>query len=53
VRSFLKANPEMFVRMDAELRAKMGIGAATPAPIPPLPVDGEVRAQEAVRPGRK
>ena len=53
VRSFLKANPEMFVRMDAELRAKMGIGAATPAPIPALPPDGEVRAQEAVRPGRK
>src|SRR6201747_92304 len=25
VRNFLKANPEMFVRMDAELRAKMGI----------------------------
>src|ERR1700712_1269980 len=53
VRSFLKANPEMFVRMDAELRAKMGIGAATPAPIPALPADGEVRAQEAVRPGCK
>src|ERR1700712_4308010 len=53
VRSFLKANPEMFVRMDAELRAKMGIGAATAVPIPPLPVDGEVRALEAVRPGRK
>ncbi len=53
VRSFLKANPEMFVRMDAELRAKMGIGAATAAPIPALPPDGEIRAQEAVRPGRK
>src|ERR1700712_1808040 len=53
VRNFLKANPEVFVRMDKELREKMKIGAATAAPIPPLPVDGEVRAQEAVRPGRK
>ena len=53
VRSFLKANPAIFVKMDAELREKMKIGAATPAPIPALPVDGEAKAQEAVRPGRK
>ncbi len=53
VRNFLKANPAIFIKMDAELREKMKIGAATPAPIPALPVDGEMKAQEAVRPGRK
>jgi recombination protein RecA len=53
VRSFLKANPAIFIKMDAELREKMKIGAATPAPIPALPSDGEAKAQEAVRPGRK
>ncbi len=53
VRNFLKANPAIFIKMDAELREKMKIGAATPAPIPALPVDGEAKAQEAVRPGRR
>jgi recombination protein RecA len=53
VRNFLKANPEIFARMDKELREKMKIGAATTAPVPAAPEDGEAKAQEAVKPGRR
>lgn len=53
VRNFLKSNPETFARMDAELRTKMKIGAASTAPVPAAPLDGEAKAQEAVRPTRK
>jgi recombination protein RecA len=52
VRNFLKANPEIFVRMDKELREKMKIGASAPPPPAILP-DGEEKALEAVRPTRK
>ncbi len=53
VRNFLKANPDIFERMNTELRAALKIGAGAAAPIPAAPADGEVRAQEAVRPGRR
>ena len=53
VRNFLKANPEIFERMNTELRAALKIGVGAPAPIPAAPADGEVRAQEAVRPARR
>ncbi len=53
VRNFLKANPPIFEKMNAELREKLKIGASAAAPIPAAPPDGEVRAQEAVRPGRR
>ena len=53
VRNFLKANPEIFERMNTELRAALKIGAGAPAPIPAAPPDGEIRAQEAVRPARR
>lgn len=53
VRNFLKANPAIFIKMDAELRDKMKIGASAPAPIPVPPPDGEARAQEAVRPSKR
>jgi recombination protein RecA len=53
VRNFLKANPEIFVKMDKELRAKMAIGTSAPPPPPLPPVDGETKAQEVVRPSRK
>lgn len=53
VRNFLKANPEIFERMNTELRAALKIGAGPVAPIPAPPIDGEVRAQDAVRPGRR
>ncbi len=39
--------------MNAELREKMKIGAAASAPIPAAPPDGEMRAQEALRPSRR
>ncbi len=53
VRNFLKANPEIFVRMDKELRDKMKIGASAPPPPPAIMPDGEEKALEAVRPTRK
>ena len=49
VRGFLKANRDVYDRMNAELRAKLQIGTGAAAPIPDAPVDGEVRAQEAVK----
>jgi recombination protein RecA len=52
VRNFLKENKEIFARMDAELRRKLGIKAATdveiPA-IPEIPVNGTAKAAEAVK----
>ena len=50
VRNFLKQNQDVYNRMNTELRAKLKIGVAAAAPIPEPPADGEVRAQEAVRP---
>ncbi len=50
VRNFLKANREVYERMNTELREKMKIGTGAAAPVPDAPADGEVRAQEAVRP---
>src|ERR1700690_945525 len=49
VRGFLKGNKEVFARVDAELRKKMGIGAASSAPIPEVPSDGPAQAKEVVR----
>ncbi len=53
VRNFLKANPPVFEKMNAELREKMKIGAGATAPVPLAPPDGEIKAQEAVRPTRR
>jgi recombination protein RecA len=50
-RAFLKENKEVFAKMDAELRKKLGIGAAK-AEIPEVPAAGPAEAKEAVR-GRK
>ena len=53
VRGFLKENRDVFARVDAELRKKMGIGAAVvPAEIPAVPLNG-ASAAEAVVKGRK
>ncbi len=49
VRNFLKENKETFARMDAELRKKLGIGAATAAPIPEVPANGVAAAAEVVK----
>ncbi len=52
VRSFLKDNRDVFTKMDAQLRQKLGIVIATPE-VPPVPVNGSAVAQEAVRPARR
>ena len=54
VRNFLKANPDVFSRIDKELRAKLKIGVSSAAAeVPEAPVDGAEKAAEAVRPARK
>ena len=53
VRTYLKDNKETFAKIDTELRQKLKIGAAAPAEIPPVPVNGAAAAQEAVRPARR
>ena len=50
-RSFLKENKEVFAKLDAELRKRLGIGAAK-ADVPEVPTGGPAEAKEAVR-GRK
>jgi recombination protein RecA len=53
VRGFLKENRDTFAKIDAELRKKLGIGARVAAAaepeVPPVPPNGAVHAQEAVR----
>jgi len=54
VRAFLKDNREVFAKMDAEVRKKLGIGMAKePAPVPAIPANGRDAAQEAVRGGTR
>jgi recombination protein RecA len=53
VRNFLKENKDVFGRVDAELRKKLGIsGNGAEVEVPEVPVNGETQAREAVR-GRK
>ena len=54
VRTFLKENRDVFLRMDAEVRKKLGIGMAKEAPVlsmpvPPVPLNGVALAAEAVK----
>ena len=54
VRGFLKANPEIFVKLDAQVRQKLGISAANQKlaelpPVPDVPADGQAVAQQAIR----
>jgi recombination protein RecA len=55
VRAFLKENKEVFAKMDAEVRKKLGIGAAKEAvpPVPAVPVNGLAAAAEAVKVGAR
>ena len=55
VRQFLKDNKEVFGRIDTAVRQKLGIapGMLPPIPIPDVPVDGPLLAQEAVRPSKR
>jgi recombination protein RecA len=49
VRTFMKDNKDVFARVDAELRKKLGISGVASADVPPVPADGPVQAKEAVR----
>jgi recombination protein RecA len=49
VRNFLKENKDVFGRVDAELRKKLGIAGASSVPIPEVPSDGPAQAKEVVR----
>jgi recombination protein RecA len=51
VRTFLKDNKDVFVKMDAALRAKLGLNAVK-ADIPAVPADGPAAAAQVVR-GKK
>ncbi len=48
VRNFLKENHDVFGRIDAELRKKLGIGAAS-VPVPPVPEEGPEMAAAVVK----
>jgi len=51
VRGFLKDNRDVFTKIDAQLRQKLGIVNPNATPeVPPVPVNGSAAAQEAVRP---
>jgi recombination protein RecA len=52
VRAFLKDNKDVFARVDAELRKKLGIAGVAAADVPPVPADGPAQAKEVVR-GKK
>ena len=53
VRGFLKENRDIFQKIDADIRKKLGIGGGVvPAEVPPVPANGAAVAQEAVK-GRK
>ena len=53
VRTFLKDHKDVFAKLDAQVRQKLGIGAASKAvdipEIPSVPADGPVAAQQAIR----
>jgi len=53
VRTFLKDHPDVYAKLDAQVRQKLGIGAASKAvdvpPVPAVPIDGPAVAQQAVR----
>ena len=48
VRNFLKQNPDIFARVDVELRKKLGISGAS-ADVPPVPSNGEAQAKDAIK----
>jgi recombination protein RecA len=50
VRTFLKDNKDVYSRVDADVRRKLGIGAASGTPeVPAVPANGAVAATEAVK----
>jgi len=51
-RNFLKENKDIYTKMDAEVRKRLGIGQAAKADVPEVPAAGPAEAKEAVRPRR-
>jgi recombination protein RecA len=51
-RGYLKENKDIFAKLDAEVRKKLGIGAHAAAEVPEVPEAGPAEAKEVVR-GRK
>jgi recombination protein RecA len=49
VRAFMKENKDVFARVDAELRKKLGIAGVASADVPPVPAEGPAQAKEVVR----
>ncbi len=49
VRGFLKDHPEIFTRIDQQLRQKLGLTGVKPAEIPSVPLNGSAQAAEAVK----
>src|SRR6202041_2472718 len=49
VRAFLKDHPEIFTRIDQQLRQKLGLTGVKPAEIPAVPLNGSAQAAEAVK----
>jgi recombination protein RecA len=52
VRGFLKDHPEVYTKLDAQVRQKLGIGTAPKADVPAVPAvpaDGPAVAQQVVR----
>ncbi len=52
VRAFLKENKDVYARVDAELRKKLGIAGVASGDVPAVPTEGPAQAKEAVR-GKK
>ena len=48
-RNFLKENKDIFAKMDAEVRKRLGIAGAASADVPEVPAAGPAEAKEAVR----
>jgi recombination protein RecA len=53
VRAFLKEHPEIYARIDAQLRQKLGLAGAKDADVPAVPANGAAQAAEAVKPARR
>jgi recombination protein RecA len=49
VRGFLKENKDVYARVDAEVRKKLGISGATTAVDEPVPANGEASAKEVIK----
>jgi recombination protein RecA len=50
VRTFLKDHPEVFKKLDTQVRQKLGIAKSSPeAEVPAVPADGPSAAQQAIR----